>query len=126
VKKYIEKQIPEKIDGSINENTPIQVQGLSEQTRNLRSDLWFIRQYLHEMVLRILEFNCLYGVMAGEITSLKQSYKHKKQRYQRLADKITRETGMIARVHPFEKSSLGAVYPKSMKNFQTILKCKRL
>jgi hypothetical protein len=116
VKKYIEKHIPEKVDGPINENTLIQVQGLSEQTRNLRPELWFIRQYRHERILEILEFNCPYGRMAGEITSLKQSYKHKKQKSQRLADEITRATGMIARVHPFEKSSLGAVYPKSMKN----------
>jgi anthranilate/para-aminobenzoate synthase component II len=124
VKKYIEKHIPEKIDGPINENTPIQVQGLSEETRNLRPDLWFIRQYRHEKVLEILEFNCPYGRLVGEISTLKQCYKHKKQKYQRLADEFTRETGIVARVHPIIVSSLGAVYPKSMKNLHAILKCK--
>jgi hypothetical protein len=78
VKNQLEKHIPEKIDGQIHENTPIPADGLSDETRNLRPDVWFFRQYRHGKVLEILEFSCPYGYKIEEITSLKKVYKHKK------------------------------------------------
>jgi hypothetical protein len=58
VRKTIEKHIPRDLVGGINENTPIQIQNLSAETRNQKSDIWFIKREGNEEILEILEFCC--------------------------------------------------------------------
>ena len=123
VKKAIEKHIIGELKGPIKENTPIQIPGLSEETRNLRPDMWFIRKERNQDILEILEFSSQFGRIENEENKLKHTFEHKANKYQRLAEEVTAKTRMLSRVHTIIVSSLGAVYNDSMKCLMTILRC---
>jgi hypothetical protein len=44
IRRSIENLIPTSIVGQIHENTPIQIDGLSEACRKLKPDIWFYRK----------------------------------------------------------------------------------
>jgi hypothetical protein len=50
VRRVIEKHIPRDLVKGINENTPIQIQiqNLSAETRNQKTDIWFIKRERNE------------------------------------------------------------------------------
>jgi hypothetical protein len=56
VRKAIEKHISRDLVGGINENTPIQIENLSAETRNQKPDIWFIKRERNEEILEIFEF----------------------------------------------------------------------
>jgi hypothetical protein len=99
----------------INENTPIQIQNLSAETRNQKSDIWFIKREENEEISEILEFCCPFGRLDKGKSTLKKIFEFKMNKYQQLADDYIAITRKRARVHTIIVSSLGTVYAESMK-----------
>jgi hypothetical protein len=124
VRRAIENHIPRDLIGGINENTSIPINNLSEETRHLRPDIWFIRRERNEEILEILEFCCPFGRIETGQCTLKKAFEHKMHKYQHLADDYTSNTRKTARVHPIIVSSLGAVYNESLKCLKSILRCR--
>jgi hypothetical protein len=66
IKNIIEEHIPEDLVGGIYENTPIQADNLSEETRNQRPDMWFVRKERNQHIIEILEFSSPFGRMEND------------------------------------------------------------
>jgi hypothetical protein len=124
LRKVIEKNLATDLVGEIHENTPIQVEGLSEESIRLRPDMWLVRKENHENTLEILEVSCPFGYFDEGVSSLKRSFDHKMDKYQNLANEVTALTRMKVKLHPIIVSSLGALYTDSMKCLKSLLKCK--
>jgi hypothetical protein len=124
LRKVIERNLATDLIGEIHENTPLQVDGLSEELTRLRPDMWFVRRENHENTLEILEVSCPFGYLDEGVSSLKRSFDHKMDKYQHLANEVTALTRMTVKLHPIIVSSLGALYTDSMKCLKSLLKCK--
>jgi hypothetical protein len=123
VKNALEKHIAEDLIGAINENTSIPIDNLSDETRNLRPDIWFIRREGNREILEILEFSCPFGHIERNENTLKRTFEFKMNKYLPLANEYIANTRRMARVHPIIVSSQGAVYNDSMTCLKSILRC---
>jgi hypothetical protein len=126
VKRGIESQIAKDILGQIYENTPIQVEGLSEATRNLRPDIWFFRRFDEIEILEILEFSCPFGRLQNSKSTLTRAFEEKNTKYDNLASECANLLGRPrshVRITPIIISSLGAVLEESMKLLKIVLRC---
>jgi hypothetical protein len=124
LRKVIEKNLAADLIAEIHENTPLEVEGLSEESIRLRPDMWFVRRESNENTLEILEVSCPFGYLDEGVSSLKRSFDHKMDKYQHLANEVRALTRMTVKLHPIIVSSLGALYTDSMKCLKSLLKCK--
>jgi hypothetical protein len=67
--------------GGIIENTSIPIDNISEEMRNFRPDLWFIRGENKREVLKILEFSCPFDSIERDKNTLKRTFEYKKNKY---------------------------------------------
>jgi hypothetical protein len=109
------------LESAINENTPIPVEGLSEEVANLRPDIIATQKVRGEQILEIIEVTCPYGYTSrGQIT-LERAYEEKLQKYEPLAQEIRQVTQKRVRVTAVIVSSMGAVYAKSLRDLCCVL-----
>jgi hypothetical protein len=125
IRRSIENLIPTSIVGQIHENTPIQIDGLSEDCRKLKPDIWFYRKEDEAEVLEILEFSCPFGYLKDNKCTLLTCFEKKSRKYQNLAAECSRLSGKTVRFHPIIVSSLGAVLKKSLACLNTLLGCDK-
>jgi hypothetical protein len=125
VKRSIETLIPGDLSGQIYENTPIQIEGLSDDSKNLRPDMWFYRREDEVEILEILEFSCPYGYIKDNECTLLTCFEKKSRKYQSLASECSNLSGKPTRFHPIIISSLGAVHKESLKCLKMLLGCDK-
>jgi hypothetical protein len=123
VRKAIEEHIVEDMRSAINENTNAQIEGLSEETRNLRPDMTLSRREGNREITEIIEFSCPYGYHTREGDKLELVFEQKHRKYAQLAREISEATHQRVRVTVVIVSSLGAIYLPSLKELHKVLKC---
>jgi hypothetical protein len=74
VRRAIERNMSRKLRSEIRGNTTMEEEGLSEETRNLRSDMAFERQEGSRQVIEVIEFSCPYGCVTREGATLKHAF----------------------------------------------------
>jgi hypothetical protein len=125
VKRAISEKIPRNLGSSIYENTPIQIDGLDDDNKRLKPDMWFFGKEDDVEIMEILEFSCPFGRSEENQSTLKNCYEQKFHKYQRLASECSRLTNKPVRVHPIIISSLGAVMKDSLESLKKILLCDK-
>jgi hypothetical protein len=124
VRKAIEEMISGRLRSEIKENTVIEDEGLTEQTRTLRPDLSFeIEGEGGGQEYEIIEFSCPYGYRSRNGDTLMFTHTQKHVKYMQLAEELRRSRNMAVRVTVVIVSSLGAVYAESLKELHKMLKC---
>jgi hypothetical protein len=124
VKRALDKHILADLVGPINLDMKIPIEGLSEETRRQRPDIWFTRNDGNRKVYEIIEISCPYGRTSDKKgDTLKYTFDYKKGKYQGLANEIKTLTGLQTKVYPIIVSSMGAVYFESLTCLKSILRC---
>jgi hypothetical protein len=122
----------------IDENQTIRAIGLSEQTRDQKPDMVFEQcsqrrkqrpeeavpiEEEHVNIIEIIEFSCPYGRISHGQNTLELTYRHKHEKYARLAEELRQLSGKKVRVTVVIVSSMGAVWRQSLKDLKKMLKC---
>jgi hypothetical protein len=127
LRKEVEKRIRGSLETNVEENRPMTtvIDGLSEETRVLRPDLWFKRRGEGgRSTWEIIDVTCPYGRMAHEENTLKRAFDEKQEKYECFRE-IEDLTGEAVRITPIVISSLGAVYEETIGGMENILGCTR-
>jgi hypothetical protein len=124
IRRAIEQHIGGDLTDLIMENTPIPVEGLSEEVVRQRPDIAIVRKKGEREFVDLIEFTCPYGHRSHGEDTLKQAFEHKREKYSRLAKEIYELKGTKTTVIPVIVSSMGAVYGESMKMLKGLLKCE--
>jgi hypothetical protein len=125
LKEAVLKFMGENLSSDIHENTTVADERLPDGLRTLRPDIVFEREGKGGRVTEILEFSSLYGHMSHSQNTLETVNERKKVKYSDLAEALR-----ILRQHPVSVtavrvSSMGVVYPLSLRELQKILGCTR-
>jgi hypothetical protein len=123
VKEAVLKFIDKNLKSDIHENATIAEEGLPGRLRTLRPDITFEREGKGGRVIEILEFSCPYDYMSHGRDTLASIYEQKKNKYSELADALGRLKQQPVNVTAVIVSSMGAVYPQSLKDLRSILQC---
>jgi hypothetical protein len=123
VKDAVLKFVNGNLKSDIHENTNIGQDGLEGGLRALRPDMVFEREGRGGRMLEILEFSCPYGYVSHERDTLAAVYEQKRAKYSELANALGRLRQQPVNVTAVIVSSMGAVYPKSLKELRKILCC---
>jgi hypothetical protein len=142
VRRGIEQFLAEDLRSTIQENEEIRQEGLPDELGRLRPDMVFERQKyrgagevrfyrdgeeaelrIEERVTEIIEFSCPYGYISRGRSTLERVYQEKKRKYTELARTLKRLRKGEVRVTAVIVSSMGAVYDKSLKDLQQVLRC---
>jgi hypothetical protein len=102
-------------DSDITENTNMQIEGLTQETRDLRPDITFRRRDNQGMVWEIIEFSCPYGYRIRDGNTFEYIFQQKQQKDGLLAQKIRDITQGRVWVSSIIVSSLGTIYLPSQK-----------
>jgi hypothetical protein len=150
IQKEVIKYVNRDLRSEIQQNVAINIDGLSDEVRNLRPDMIFERRRLENRVnqgrrdreirtregiestgretddtkmMEIIEFSCPYGYIAHGRNKLEQVYEEKQRKYEELRNEISRLREEHVRVTVVIVSSMGAVHKPSLKDLQKVLKC---
>jgi hypothetical protein len=123
VKEAVLKFVNKDLRSDIRENTTLTHEELPEVLRALRPDMVFEREGKKGRVIEILEFSCPYGYISHGQDTLAKVYEQKKGKYRELADALGRVRQQPVNVTAVIVSSMGAVYPESLKDLRSILQC---
>jgi hypothetical protein len=123
VKEAVLKFVDENLRSDIHENTTIAQEGLPDGLRTLRPDIVFEREGNGGRVTEILEFSCPYGYVSHGRDTLATVYEQKKAKYSDLAEALRILKQQPVNVTAIIVSSMGAVYPQSLKELRKILGC---
>jgi hypothetical protein len=123
VREAVIKYVGQDLRSDITENQPIQEEGLAQHLAAKRPDMFFERQTRRGKVLEILEFSCPYGYISHDQATLETVYTQKTAKYQELATELRRLRHQMVNVTAVIVSSMGAIYPQSLKLLKGILEC---
>jgi hypothetical protein len=126
----------------LEENEEVGQDGLPEEMRRMRPDMVFERRRVRprdticfhaardeadlaneEKTLEIVEFSCPYGYVSRGRKTLERVYEEKKEKYLDLAMNLKRLRREEVCITVVIVSSIGAVYDRSLKDLQKVLKC---
>jgi hypothetical protein len=107
----------------ISQDKPVLQEGLAEDLRIQRPDMFFVRQTREGPVLEIIEFSCPYGYICPERDVMQAIHEQKTRKYERLVTELKALRQGSVNLTAVIISSMGAVYPRSLRDLQMILGC---
>jgi hypothetical protein len=96
---------------------------LSEQTRNLRTDVAFERQEGSRRIFEVIEFSCQYNDIMREAGILKHVFGQRRRKYAKLMRELSQVIQQRVPLPVIIVPSLGAVYLPSLKQPSAVPKC---
>jgi hypothetical protein len=110
VRRATEEQMVNRLHSGIGENTMMQGEGLSEETRRFRPDLNFISSTHVTRFTVMIDISCPYGRISHREKTLAKVYNDKLEKYARLVQKVKAIRDMLVEIIPVIISSLGTVH----------------
>jgi hypothetical protein len=98
-------------------------EGLSPRVSALRPDISFVRRGASTNYTELIDISCPYGRITYGDSSLEKTYSAKITEYRESADELQQQRRFYTNIIPIIVSSIGAVYPPSLKALQTVLSC---
>jgi hypothetical protein len=123
VREAVVKFVGGDLRSDIHENTTIEQEGLPDEVRALRPDMVFEREVRGQRIPKILEFSCPYGYISHDKDILTTVYEQKKAKDRSLANTLEMLRHSHVNVTAVIVSSMGAVYPQSLRDLRAILHC---
>ena len=127
VQNILKKEIENKYKVPVFTNSTIKINNRSIQSEsgNLKPDLW----YVHNGIINVIEFSIPYGEMktvnGNEVNSLKETMKHKEEKYKDMVEEAKRTFNMNVEFYPIIVSSLGIIPKETISNIKKILHCPK-